>query len=178
MQLNQAIELINETRARLVDKYPFLSDWELSFDKAKRRAGVCRLTEKAISISLWHVKNNAENVVLDTMLHEFAHAIAFELYKDTKHGSCWKKVAIELGATPKATGKFILPEPPWILVSYCSIERLVVRIAPRFRRNKNIKKYAIKGRPSTRGCLYYLNAEELAQFESGCIGFEQLNFIQ
>ena len=178
MNLDEAIELLNKKQKELVVEYPFLDTWSLSFDHAKRRAGVCRLTDKKISISLGHIENNSVSVVLDTLLHEFAHAVAFELYKETGHGVLWKKIALELGATPKATGKFNLPEPPWILVTYCSIENMVERIAPRFRRNKNIKKYAIRGRPNTKGNLFYLNAEELAQFESGSIGLEQLNFIQ
>ena len=178
MELDEAINLLHNTQSNLAITYPFLNAWKMSFDHAKRRAGVCRLTQKEIAISIWHVENNCEITVLDTLLHEFAHAIAFELFKDTGHGKRWKEIATELGATPKATGQFNLPEPPWILVTYCSIEKLVERIAPRFRRNKNIKKYAIRGRPDTKGNLFYLNAEELAQFESGCIGVEQLNFIQ
>lgn len=178
MELNEAIALLNNTQISLVKLYPFLDSWTLSFDHAKRRAGVCRLAQKKIGISIWHVKNNCESTVLDTLLHEFAHAIAFELFQETGHGVRWKQIAKELGATPKATGQFNLPQPPWILVTYCSIEKLVERIAPRFRRNKNIKKYAIRGRPNTKGNLYYLNAEELTQFELGSIGLEKLNFIQ
>jgi hypothetical protein len=178
LRLDDAIDLLNSKQLELIAIYPFLKDWSLSFDKAKRRAGVCRLTEKKIGISLWHIENNTVSVVLDTLLHEFAHAIAFELYKETGHGVQWKEIALELGATPKATGAFNLPEPPWVLVTYCSIENMVERIAPRFRRNKNIKKYAVRGKPNTKGNLFYLCADELSQFESGSIRFEQLNFIQ
>jgi hypothetical protein len=178
LNLDKAVELLNSTHLELCAKYPFLERWNLAFDYAKRRAGVCRLTDKTISISLWHIEHNALAVVLDTLMHEFAHAIAYELYKETGHGRLWKKIALELGATPNATGNFNLPEPPWVLVTYYSNKNIVERIAPRFRKNKHIKNYAIKGRPSTKGKLYYLNAEELAQFESGLIRLEQLNFIQ
>ena len=161
MELEQARELIEATRLKLEETHPFLETWKLVLDKAKRRAGVCRLIEKEIGISLWHIENNCMATVLDTLLHEFAHAIAFELYNHTGHGEGWKKIARELGATPKATGKFNLPEPPWILVNYCEVGNVVERISPRFRRNKNIRKYAIKGRPNTKGKLYYLNADTI-----------------
>jgi len=178
LEIDKALELLRYTKARVVDVHPFLKEWELSFDKAKRRAGVCRITDKQIGISIWHVRQNESSTVLDTLLHELAHAIAYELYNEKGHGIHWKRVAADLGATPKATGEFNLPEAPWTLVNYCSIEEIIERIAPRYRRNKNIRKYAIKGRPNTKGCLYYLNSEELAQFELGYIEIEQLNFIQ
>lgn len=178
MDLDSASILFKKTHERLIQEYSFLKLWSSAFDHANRRAGVCKLTEKEISISLKHIKNNSEETVLDTILHEFAHAIAFELHQETGHGVYWKKIASKVGAKPKATGSFIVPEAPWVLIAYCSTKQTIERVAPRFRRNKQIKKYALKGRPKTQGKLYYLNAEELTQFESGAIGIEQLNFIQ
>ena len=39
----------------------------------------------------------------DTIRHELAHLVAFELYRDRKHGNGFKRAAIALGARPKAT---------------------------------------------------------------------------
>jgi predicted SprT family Zn-dependent metalloprotease len=39
----------------------------------------------------------------DTIRHELAHLVAFELYADRKHGNGFKRAAIALGARPKAT---------------------------------------------------------------------------
>ncbi|TQV82756.1 SprT-like domain-containing protein [Aliikangiella coralliicola] len=171
-------KLASDIHKRLTDEYSFLSEWTVNFDNAKRRAGICRADKKEISISLCHINNNAQDVVLDTLLHEFAHAIAHELYGEIGHGAKWKSVALKLGATPKATGKFSMPAAPWKLVTYCKESKTVDVVASRYRKNKNIKYYYVKGKPNTQGELYYLCTKQLEKFETGMIGFAQLNFIQ
>ncbi|WP_444998043.1 SprT-like domain-containing protein [Aliikangiella sp. IMCC44359] len=178
MDLEDAQLLIEETRLKLEAEYFFLKDWNIVFDNAKRRAGVCKVITKEIGLSKEHVRANSIQTVLDTLLHEFAHAITFHLYNDIGHGKNWKSIAKKIGAIPKATGKFNLPDAPWALVVYCHHSNTIEKVALRYRKNKNIKSFFIKGRPSTRGKLFYVKAKEYNLFELGKIQLKQLEFIR
>lgn len=178
MLQQQVVDLFFQEKSELVSEYPFLEKWQIGFDSAKTRAGCCRLKEKKIVISHFHIENNSEQVILDTLLHEFAHAIAFELYHDAGHGAKWRLVAKKIGATPNSRGKFNLPEAPWVLVIVCKQKREVEKIASRYRKNKKIKYYELKGRVGTQGMLCYLSNREFKQFNSGELVFEELTFIQ
>ncbi len=170
--------LIQEIRIELESKYPFLVHWDVSFDNANRRAGVCKLSNKQISISKKHILNNSIEVVKDTLLHEFSHAIAFELYRHKGHGKIWKNIACELGATPRATGIFNLPQAPWLLVHACPKEELILPIAQRYRRNSKIKNYFLNGRPETKGQLFFIELSEFQAYQSGLKSQSQLSLIQ
>lgn len=74
--------------------------WTVEFDRAQRRLGQCRYGDKVLSFSKPLIGANDESEVIDTILHEIAHAIAGPT---AGHGPAWRKVARELGATPKAT---------------------------------------------------------------------------
>lgn len=170
--------LIDSIKSDLLVDYPFLAEWKIDFDKAKRRAGVCKVLEKKISISLWHIKHNPVEVYKDTILHEFAHAISYELYKELGHGSVWKSVARSIGAVPKSTGRFSLPGSPWYLVYYDQANQVIEKLAPRYRRTKKIKNYFLKGRPETEGRLYFVCSEEYELYEQGLIPFDEINVHQ
>ena len=93
-----------------------LSGWEVRWDRAKRRAGYCSHRDKAISFSRVLVPLYPVEVLRDVVLHEVAHAIAGPR---AAHGAAWKKVAQELGATPKAMLPNWLPAPPAEWVGRC-----------------------------------------------------------
>ncbi len=167
--LDSISNLINEIHLDLIKDYPFLQNWSVDYDNAKRRAGICRLTDKRISISRSHAQSNHQDVVKDTILHEFAHAIAYELYKETGHGKRWKQVATSIGATPKASGKFNLPSAPWLLVHRCSKSHQIKPISERYRRNKKIKSYFLTGKPDTKGELYFVAQSDFERFKQGLL---------
>jgi predicted SprT family Zn-dependent metalloprotease len=73
--------------------------WRLRFDNAKTLFGRCYHKYKKISLSIPLTKANEEAQVRDAILHEIAHSIAGP---GAGHGPEWKKIAIEIGATPKA----------------------------------------------------------------------------
>ena len=176
--LEQASHLIVKIKTELSDEYSFLESWNISFDNAKRRAGMCKMSTKEISLSVSHIENNDIDVIKDTILHEFAHAIAFELFSDTGHGHQWKMIARKIGATPRAKGAFTLPMAPWLLVHACN-ETLNIRpIAARFRRNKKIKNYFLIGKPETKGELFFIKQKEYDLFKQGLIEQKQLELIQ
>src|SRR4051794_8526880 len=76
-----------------------LHGWTFVLANTKRRLGVCKYRTKRIEVAEFHARNNPPSVVLDTLLHEIAHAIAGPA---ARHGPAWKAVAIRLGATPRA----------------------------------------------------------------------------
>lgn len=76
-----------------------LRGWTFALSNTKRRLGVCKYRSKRIEIAEFHAQNNPPELVLDTLQHEIAHAIAGA---SAKHGPAWKAVALRLGATPRA----------------------------------------------------------------------------
>jgi len=172
------LELVAKIQANLSLDYPFLAEWSVSYDQAKKRAGACKFDLKQIVISRQHIKLNPEVIVRDTLLHEFAHAIAYELYTESGHGEHWKKVAVKVGASPQSRGEFNLPTAPWQVVIYCQEKGLIEKVASRYRRSKQLEYYSIKGRPETQGQLYYLSTSEFDLYESGQLSFDELNLQQ
>lgn len=105
-----------------------LSGWRFRFDRARRRLGCCHYGERAISLSRPLVLLNPEPVVVDTVLHEIAHALT----PGAGHGPAWRARAVELGARPRAcavVGEVALPPAPYALVCDACGQRI-----DRFRR--------------------------------------------
>lgn len=75
--------------------------WRFELDNAKRRLGVCRTRSRIISISKPSLLLNSEDEVLDTILHEIAHALA---PSGAHHGWQWKMMARSIGAKPERCG--------------------------------------------------------------------------
>ena len=75
-----------------------LRGWVLTFDRAKRRAGVCRHGDKVIGLSSHLTRLNTQEQVRDTVLHEIAHALAGP---GAGHGPRWRRIAADIGATPE-----------------------------------------------------------------------------
>ena len=75
-----------------------LGDWTLALDRAKRRAGVCRYTDKTIGLSRHLTLLHTPEQVRDTVLHEIAHALAGPR---AAHGPRWRRQAIAVGANPQ-----------------------------------------------------------------------------
>lgn len=76
-----------------------LHGWTFGYAHTKRRLGVCKYRTKRIEIAEYYALNSPPETVLDTLLHEIAHAIAGPA---ARHGPAWKVVAQRLGATPRA----------------------------------------------------------------------------
>ena len=76
-----------------------LVGWTFGLAGSKRRLGVCKYRRKRIEISEYYARHNPDAAVLDTLLHEIAHALAGP---GAKHGPAWKAVAVRIGATPHA----------------------------------------------------------------------------
>ena len=73
--------------------------WILNFNnRPRRRLGCCFYRRKIIEITKWYAELNSEELVLDTILREIAHAL-----DETKshHGAEWKRWCRKVGAEPR-----------------------------------------------------------------------------
>lgn len=88
-----------------------LQDWDLTFDRAVRRAGLTDFTRRRISLSRPLMAEFEPPMVRETILHEVAHALAGPRHN---HDAEWKKLAAAIGANPRAriTGA-PAPDPKW-----------------------------------------------------------------
>lgn len=73
-----------------------LDSWHLGFDKCKRSFGKCSYRRQVISISDHFLteQSTTKKMVLNTMLHEIAHAL---VGKEHGHDSVWRAKAISIG---------------------------------------------------------------------------------
>lgn len=79
-----------------------LREWSFAFANTKRRLGACKYRQKRIEIAGYYAEHSPRESVIDTLLHEIAHALAGQ---KAGHGQEWKVIAVRIGATPKACEK-------------------------------------------------------------------------
>lgn len=70
-----------------------LGHWEFGFDDSVKRRGCCHWREKRITLSLELTKIRTEAAVMNTILHEIAHALT----PGANHGKAWYSKAISIG---------------------------------------------------------------------------------
>ena len=92
------LKILSETAAALFAKHGLVG-WTFGLTASKRRLGVCKYRRKRIEISDYYAQHNPDAAVLDTLLHEIAHAIAGP---EAGHSPLWQAVAVRIGATPRA----------------------------------------------------------------------------
>lgn len=94
--------------------------WTGALDNAERRFGVCRPAKKEISISRTLAALNSDEEVLDTILHEIAHALADTQYRENcGHDERWKAICRQIGARPERCydgDDVVAPDAPWVLM--------------------------------------------------------------
>lgn len=94
---------------------PFIS-WLFRFNNRKRGMGLCVYPKLAsnlagrIELSRHLVERNDLDEVLDTILHEIAHALAGP---DAGHGPRWKEMCQKVGANPERCGEANMPQGAW-----------------------------------------------------------------
>ena len=63
-------------------------------------AGRAYLTKRKIKLNMHHLLHNKEDFN-NTIIHEVAHIIAYEAFKDTGHGTAWKYICKKIGGSGK-----------------------------------------------------------------------------
>ena len=94
-------------------KHELPDEWSFRWQGKKRSLGTCSYSQKEIRLSRWYVELNDLSEVTDTILHEIAHALAYDRYGKLGmgHGVLWKKVCREIGAIPRSCSKDNLNKP-------------------------------------------------------------------
>ena len=72
--------------------------WRFPFETATGRAGICRSTTRTIALSVSFVLRAPWDDILDTLLHEIAHAIVGPGHG---HDAVWQTAARRIGCTAK-----------------------------------------------------------------------------
>jgi predicted SprT family Zn-dependent metalloprotease len=93
LSVAQTLAVTLMKKHKLIDK-----GWTFKYDNAVKRFGVCMYRSKVIGLSRKLVLLNDKDKVVDTILHEIAHAIAGH---KAGHGIEWKRVCERIGAKPE-----------------------------------------------------------------------------
>ena len=83
-----------------------LDGWDVAFDNAKRRAGICRFAERTLGLSAPLTAVHSEDDVRDTILHEIAHALVGPQHG---HDATWQARARAIGCSGE---RCVSPEAP------------------------------------------------------------------
>ncbi|QEL15606.1 SprT family zinc-dependent metalloprotease [Limnoglobus roseus] len=130
-----------------------LIGWQFGFNSNVRRAGVCRYPTRTrpgrIELSRHFIAHNSADEILDTILHELAHALVGH---DHGHDAVWRAKCVEIGARPeRCYGQHVaMPKGRWQAVCPgCS------KAFDRHRRPKRVTGWHCKACGSERGQLLW-----------------------
>jgi predicted SprT family Zn-dependent metalloprotease len=93
-----------------------LDDWEVSYDNAKRRAGICHFADRTLGLSAPLTAIHGEDDVRDTILHEIAHALVGPAHG---HDATWREMARRIGSSGERCVSPDLPTPPAAWLGTC-----------------------------------------------------------
>ncbi|CAI9416204.1 SprT-like domain-containing protein [Nocardioides sp. T2.26MG-1] len=119
MELEAARRLGRE----LLDEHG-LGEWTLVFDRAKRRAGICRYATRQIGLSAPLTALHDEADVRDTLLHEIAHALVGPRHG---HDAVWRRTAVRIGCSGQRCTDPQLPAVEGDWVGTCAAGHRITR---------------------------------------------------
>lgn len=125
MTLKSAKKLAKE----MMRKHKVSHVFDFSFMDSKTTFGICYDSpDYLIQLSIPYVRLNGKKAVLDTILHEIAHARDILNRGYTKHDKVWKELCRDIGCSEKATfdsleDNVIMPLAPYVVIcqkcGYC-----------------------------------------------------------
>ena len=83
--------------AEMLMKKHGLDDWSFRYHTKKRAVGTCYYQSKTIALSRYHAEQSELKDIVDTLLHEIAHALT----PGDSHGSRWVAACQRIGANPE-----------------------------------------------------------------------------
>lgn len=90
-------------------KHHNLIGWNFRFDKAINRLGMCSHRKQTIFLSTHATSVNSEEVVLNTALHEIAHAL---VSSNHGHDDVWRNQAITIGCDGERCSEIAVKAQP------------------------------------------------------------------
>ncbi|MYH14174.1 MAG: transcription elongation protein SprT [Gammaproteobacteria bacterium] len=103
-------------------------DWRFGFDLAPSRAGACKYGERRIDLSVSFCLSASRTDIIDTILHEIAHAIVGKAHN---HDAVWATKALEIGCTGERTHAVRHTAPRWAGECGCGQRWLRQRLSRR-----------------------------------------------
>lgn len=101
-------------------------DWRFGFDLAPSRAGACKYGERRIDLSVSFCLSASRTDIIDTILHEIAHAIVGKAHN---HDAVWATKALEIGCTGERTHAVRHTAPRWAGECGCGQQWLRQRLS-------------------------------------------------
>lgn len=96
MDINKAIALAKT----IMGNHSELKNWKVTSNNRKRAFGICSYGKSQIELSSVLVPIMTDKAILDTIIHEIAHALT----RGHNHDNVWKRKCIELGGDGKRCG--------------------------------------------------------------------------
>ena len=87
-----------------------LPDWDFAWDAAQQRGGICNYEHKFIGLSASYALAIDDQEVLDTLLHEIAHALVGPKHH---HDETWSRKARSIGCSAKVVHNVTFSMPRW-----------------------------------------------------------------
>lgn len=132
--------------------------------KTRVPLGYCSFSPRKIVLNLDHVLLSGVAEIVDTILHECAHAVAAELFDEYGHGKYWKRVCRVFDCRSKAkaptTDEYaakMIKETKYQVVALIPETEEVLYVCSCSRRLKEIQYRWVKGRKDTKGLLWHID---------------------
>jgi predicted SprT family Zn-dependent metalloprotease len=87
-----------------------LIGWKFAYNRRKQAMGLCVYRRKTIELSIHFVARNPPAEIVDTILHEIAHALVGPGHG---HDAVWKRQCVAVGARPQRCGHADMPAGRW-----------------------------------------------------------------
>lgn len=91
--------------------------WHLALDGAVSRCGSCHHGRRRITLSRHYIKLNGQPEIVNTILHEIAHALNGNM-RDA-HGPAWRAIARRIGSSGERCASRTVAMPPKRFVGEC-----------------------------------------------------------
>ena len=105
--------------------------WSFGFDLATSRGGVCRPAQKRINLSVSYCHRAKRAEIVDTLLHEIAHAIVGVRHQ---HDAVWRAKARAIGCTAERCHDVSHTPARWVGACGCGQRWLRQRLSRHLRR--------------------------------------------
>lgn len=100
-----------EMKSRIIDKLYWcltvidMPTPTITYDLKGGVAGTAYYSENRIALNVDYLYQDTEDMIKDTLVHEFAHLASYHLYgnKGTGHNDYWRHTMRQLGLEPKRT---------------------------------------------------------------------------
>jgi predicted SprT family Zn-dependent metalloprotease len=99
-------------RARSLLEQHHLSGWSFQFDNGRKRAGCCQYATRVISLAYAFAQQAPEEELMDTILHEIAHALVGRVHN---HDEVWRTKAQEIGCSGRRCHDLQFVPPRYIV---------------------------------------------------------------